>query len=169
LGVIKIHHDPLFMTLACEYLSNLILLLHQGGVVAGASKSSELGPVNPGLRELEPYQLKKKWVIESFDRIFLELDKQKFRDSDSNFGFYSEILLQTLFGRFNGPLKSVFFLNVIQSILSSLFPDALVNERDALVNERAQIISTRTWRWSKPARALVAWVRARRHQEPLTF
>jgi hypothetical protein len=197
LGVIKIHHDPLFMTLAVESLSNLILLLHQASGVAGGSKGLELGLMNPGLRDLEPYQLDKKWVIESFDRMFLELDKQQYRDSDSNSGFYSEILLQALFGRFNGPLKSVFFLNVIQSIMSSLFPDALVNERDALVherdalvherdalvherdalvherdalvNERDLIIATKTWRWSKPARALVAWVRARRHQWPLTF
>ena len=155
LGVLNVHHDPMFMTLTSEYLSNVILLLSQKIEGAELSQGSKTPQINSEMLDLEPYQIDKQWVIESLGRINLHLNEQIDSDTFAMMEFSSEVLNRLLYLKFTGPVRNVFVFNVLQSILEGIFSNALAQELGS-------ITETMTGRWTKAARGFLAWFRERR-------
>ena len=131
----------------------MIELLQQKAMNVDGSERIDAPQISTEMLDLKPNQIDKLWVIESLELIRLEFNRRAFGEVVSGVGFYSEVLTQILFTRFTGHVKNAFIFNLIQSVLSCFFPDAVVQERD-------EILGSRTWRWSQPARTISGWLRS---------
>jgi hypothetical protein len=188
LEVIGVHHDPLFITTTTESLVQIVSEFSKPSEEGSNQLIGQLEEKYEQLSSLGPYQLDKAWVLRSLSDIRLFHEKRIRGDKQSNVMFQNEILVQVKHNRFVGASKNVFVLNLLEYITKLLAADAVVQERDsllqerdalvqerdglvqerdglaqerdALVQERDAILSTKTWRWLKPLRTSVAWIRS---------
>jgi hypothetical protein len=122
LGVIDIHHDPLFFTLTTECLVRMISQFSQWGEASNNQLANQLEEIFKEMEVLGPYQLDKHWVLNSLRQIKFDYEKRIRRDAEAASSFCSAIVIQLTQSGFRGRSRDVLVLNVLETILRSFLP-----------------------------------------------